>query len=68
MADHIHTPKDGRGRRDVYLDGVQIKRVTYADTRCGVVRIMYDPLKLCLRRERARTFKRRGRVVVVSRG
>lgn len=68
MADHIHTPHDGRGLRDVYLNGVKLKRVVYADTKRGIVRMHHDPIKVCRRREVARTYKRRGIVKVVLRG
>lgn len=43
---HIHTPGDGRGRRDVFVDGKKINRVTYADTNLGVVHMHSDPLRL----------------------
>lgn len=37
MADHIHTPGDGRGRRDVFLDGKRLTHCIYADTNRGIV-------------------------------
>lgn len=36
MADHIHTPDDGRGQRDVYVDGLLVNGCFYADTRRGI--------------------------------
>ena len=36
MADpNIHTAGDGRGAREVYVNGTLMKRVVYADTRRG---------------------------------
>ncbi len=67
MSDHIHTWGDGRGPRDVYLDGVQIKRVMSADPTHGIVRVYHHPIRVCPRRETARTYKRRGRVEVIPR-
>lgn len=43
---HIHTPDDGRGLRDVFLNGQLIDRVIYADTRKGVVRVIDNPPRL----------------------
>lgn len=45
-ADHIHTPKDGRGQRDVFVDGKLVKGVFFADTRRGIVRAYEYPLQL----------------------
>lgn len=45
-ADHIHTPKDGRGLRDVFVDGKLVERVFFADTRLGIVRAYRYPLRL----------------------
>lgn len=45
-ADHIHTPKDGRGPRDVFVDGKLVDGVFFADTRRGIVRAYRRPLKL----------------------
>lgn len=45
-ADHIHTPKDGRGQRDVFVDGKLVKGVFFADTRRGIVRAYKYPLQL----------------------
>jgi len=34
----IHTPEDGRGLdRKFYLNGSEVKRVTYADTEKGII-------------------------------
>lgn len=46
MADHIHIAGDGRGEREVYLNGRLVPRVTYANTRAGVLRHYDDPPKV----------------------
>lgn len=33
----IHTPHDGRGRRNVYVDGRKVLYAIYADTERGLV-------------------------------
>lgn len=43
---HVHTPMDGRGARQVFLNGNPINRVVYADTRKGKVRVHDDPPRL----------------------
>ena len=45
-ADHIHTPKDGRGPRDVFVNGKLVEQVFFADTRRGIVRAYKRPLRL----------------------
>jgi hypothetical protein len=52
----------------VYLDGVLIKHVMSADPTYGIVRVYHHPIRVCPRRETARTYKRRGRVEVIPRG
>lgn len=42
--DYIHTPDDGRGRRDVFVDGVLVEGVFYADCREGFVNAYIEPL------------------------
>lgn len=42
--DHIHTPSDGRGNRRVFVDGAEVKQVTYADTITGVVTQIVNPV------------------------
>lgn len=61
---HIHLPDDGRGPRQVYIDGQAVKRVIYADTRKGFVRIHHDPIRFNRKREVTRSFKRLGVVTV----
>lgn len=65
MSDHIHTPDDGRGPRDVYLDGKPVRRVVYANTKKGKVRVYAEPIKLDKYRKRILTRTKRGRVEVV---
>lgn len=69
MADHIHTPGDGRGRRDVFLDGKRLTHCIYADTKRGIidVHVLDDRgyTKLDKRRKRPLTKRYRGKVEVV---
>lgn len=59
----IHTPNDGRGKREVYLDGIKVMNVVYADTLKGIVRVTVKPLRLKPNGEPLqRTY--RGKVVV----
>jgi hypothetical protein len=44
--EHIHTFDDGRGNRDVFLDGKLIKYAVYADTKRGVVKVIDQPPRL----------------------
>ena len=67
QSKYVHTPHDGRGRRDVFLNGKCITRVLYADTKRGVVRVTHDPIKLDKRRKKIRTQTLRGTVDVVFR-
>lgn len=46
QPDHIHMVGDGRGQRDVYLNGKRLKNVIYANTRTGKVRLHDDPPKV----------------------
>jgi hypothetical protein len=39
-ASCIHTPRDGRGARKVYLNGVEVQKCVYANTRAGKVRVI----------------------------
>ena len=63
-GNHIHTAGDGRGPRDVFLNGKLIDRVTYADTRAGIVRVVGNPLKLDKWKKRVLTRTLRGAVDV----
>ena len=42
----VHTVDDGRGRRDVYLDGVMVRSCIYANERKGKVRVYDQPFRL----------------------
>lgn len=53
----IHTPGDGRGARAVFVNGVRIEHVVFADERRGVVRYHVWP----------RRFKRDGSAVTKTR-
>lgn len=64
QAEHIHTPNDGRGMRQVFLDGKPIDRVAYADTRRGIVRCYHDPIRVSRWRKRALTYTLHGTVEV----
>lgn len=67
MADHIHTPKDGRGRRDVLVNGNRIENVVWADTRAGVVWFCPEPIRV-VRGEKVYARCLRGQVEVVPHG
>lgn len=64
MREWIHTPNDGRGRRDVFLNGQLMQRVVYADVRRGLIRVVDDPIKLCRYRKRVISRTLRGVVSV----
>ena len=63
-GNHIHTAGDGRGPRDVFLNGKLIDRVMYADTRAGFVRVVGNPVKLDKWKKRVLTRTLRGVVEV----
>lgn len=65
MADHIHMVGDGRGLRRVYVDGREIRKVVYADTKRGIVDAYREPLKLDKHKKRVLTRRHRGKVEVV---
>ncbi len=64
MRNHIHTPDDGRGLRDVFLNGKLINTAFYANTRAGFVRVFRKPFKLDRWGKRLLTRTLRGRVDV----
>lgn len=64
---HIHLPQDGRDPRDVFLNGQLVKRVLYADTRRGLVRVADDPYRVHKHGKRIITRTLRGVVLVVQR-
>lgn len=61
---HIHRPGDGRGLRDVYLDGKLVQKVFFADTQRGIVDAYRYPLRLNKHRKQALSYRRRGNVRV----
>lgn len=63
-SSHIHLPEDGRGRRRVFVNGREIQRVTFADTRKGVVRYIPDPIKVHKHKKRVISRTLQGAVVV----
>lgn len=44
--EHVHTADDGRGLRQVYVDGVASADVTYADTELGIAIMATQPLRV----------------------
>lgn len=62
---HIHTPSDGRGGRNAYLNGNLVRRVVYADTKKGYIRVTDDPPKLDKYGKRVISRTLRGKVEVV---
>lgn len=63
--DHIHTPHDGGGARDVFVDGRKVNGAFYADTKRGIVDYYPEPLKIHKRGKRVITRRLRGHVEVV---
>ncbi len=61
---HIHTPDDGRGTRDVFVNGKPVECVIFADTKRGLVRAALQPLRLHKHRKRILTYTLHGEVVV----
>lgn len=61
----VHTIDDGRGRRDVYLDGVMVRSCIYANERKGKVRVYAQPMRLHRWRKRVITRTLYGHVRVV---
>lgn len=62
---YVHTPYDGRGNRDVFLNGKKIERVIYADEKRGIIRVTDTPLRLDKWRKNILWKTLRGRVEVV---
>lgn len=63
-SEHIHTWDDGRGLRDVLLDGRVVEFVTFADTRKGKVVVFVHPFRPDKYRKRALTKTLYGEVEV----
>lgn len=64
----VHTAGDGRGPRDVFLNGNLMKDVVYADIRKGKIRVIVRDANGSIRlhkfRKRVLTRTMRGEVVV----
>ena len=58
MADHIHTAGDGRGYRNVFVNGNLIPNVEYADTKKGVVYFAPNGIQL-MRKNREKIYTRK---------
>ncbi len=72
MDDHIHRPDDGRGRRNVYLNGNKLTHCFYANTKRGIVdvHVLNDQghIKIHKRGKRPLSKRLRGKVEVVPYG
>ena len=44
--EHVHTVDDGRGAREVYLDGVKVQDAFFADTQLGLVVAYCEPVEI----------------------
>ena len=66
VADHIHFPEDGRGRRRVFLNGKLMHACCYADTKKGFIDCYDEPPKLDRWRKRIIKRRYRGKVTVES--
>ncbi len=44
-GEHVHYRDDGRGRREVIIDGQRMDGVTYCDTKAGIAVVLDAPLK-----------------------
>ena len=68
MVDHIHTPRDGRGLRDVYVNGNLIDGALWADTRKGIVWFYPSPARIAKGKDYVYARRLRGTVEVVAHG
>lgn len=66
MNDYIHRPDDGRGIRNVYVDGQPLQKCCYADEKLGIAHAYVFPYKLNRHGTAAMRFKVRGRVYVAA--
>jgi len=66
MNDHIHKPDDGRGARDVFVNGNFVECAVYADTRLGFVIYTPRPFRRAKNKDYVYTRKLKGRVEVVD--
>lgn len=63
-SEHVHRGDDGRGIRDVWLDGKLVRHVTLADTKRGKVVVCLYPIRLDKHRKRVLTKTLYGEVEV----
>jgi hypothetical protein len=61
---YTHTPFDGRGRRDVFVDGVKVHDAIKADTMRGIVWFCERPFRIDEQTKRVITKTIRGVVTV----
>lgn len=66
MSEHIHTACDGRGARDVFVNGNKVELAVYADTKKGIVRFHPRPARVAKNGQELYTRELRGKVEVVS--
>ena len=66
MNEHIHKPDDGRGIRDVFVNGNLIDGAVYADTKKGVVIFAPKPYRAAKGKDYVYTRRLNGRVEVVD--
>lgn len=45
FGEHIHSWDDGRGRREVFIDGEPVAQVIWCDTRSGIAVVTDYPIK-----------------------
>lgn len=61
---HIHSHRDGRGPRIIFVNGNKIDRVFYADTEKGVVKFYPQPTRVHSNGVEAYSRELRGKVTV----
>ncbi|WP_042956512.1 hypothetical protein [Pseudomonas brassicacearum] len=44
-GEHVHSLDDGRGRREVIIDGQPVTHVIWCDTKAGIAVVADQPLK-----------------------
>lgn len=44
-GEHVHCWDDGRGRREVFIDGQPVNHVIWCDTKAGIAVVADQPLK-----------------------
>ena len=64
VSPYIHKWNDGRGNRDVFVNGKLVKQVFYAHVRKGIVRYFPRPLRVHKYGKRVITRTLRGEVTV----